>query len=160
VYNFSDLTTAEIKSLLLETNGGICGRLHRRADGTIITRDCPVGLQALRQRVTRFAGAVFATVLSMCSVVFAQSRAEGLKQGVQQFSELKVERDKSNKEQVGKFKGLVVDVNGAVIVGAEVSLRSPFSNKRRVVHTDDTGAFTFTDVNSGSYMLRVSAPGF
>jgi hypothetical protein len=160
VYNFADMTTTEIRSLLLEMNGQICGRLHRRADGTIITRDCPVGLRALHQRVTRFAGAVFATVLSICSVVFSQSRSEGLKQTSQFMSELQIERDKSNNEQSGTFKGLVVDINGASIVGAEVILRSPFNNKKRVVYTDDTGVFTFTDVKDGSYMLNVSAPGF
>lgn len=158
VYNFADLTTAEIKSLL-DTNGGVCGRLHRRADGTIITRDCPVGLLALRQRVARFAGAVFATVLSVCSVVFSQSRGEGPKPGAQ-FWELKVEHDKSNLQQLGKFKGTVVDINGAVIVGAVISLRSPFNNKKRVVYTSDIGEFTFTDLKDGNYILEVSAPGF
>ena len=37
VYDLAGLTTAEIKSLISKTEGGICGRLHCRADGTIIT---------------------------------------------------------------------------------------------------------------------------
>jgi hypothetical protein len=78
VYDLAGLTTTEIKSLISETEGGICGRLHRRADGTIITRDCPVGLQAVRMRVKRLVAGVFATILSACSVVFSNP-LEGFK---------------------------------------------------------------------------------
>jgi len=158
VYNFSDLTSSEIKTLIVETEGGICGRLHRRVDGTILTRDCPVGLRATRLRVARLAGAVFATLLSACSFVFSQ------KQGTSSVSTfgggINIERSTSNPEQIGKFQGVVVDPNNAVIVGAEVTLRNPFEKTRKVVFTDDTGAFTFKDVKDGNYLLTVSAPGF
>jgi Carboxypeptidase regulatory-like domain len=159
VYDLAGLTTAEIKSLVSETEGGICGRLHRRADGTIITRDCPIGLQAIRRRVRRLAGGVFATILSVCSVVFSQStRSNSATPFLQK--ELKLERDKSNQEQIGKFSGVIVDINGASIAFAEVSLRDPTGNKKRIVYTDDKGVFTFSDIRDGRYMLKASAPGF
>jgi hypothetical protein len=44
VYNFASMTSKEVRSLI--TNGRVCGRLYRRVDGTLITRDCPVGLRA------------------------------------------------------------------------------------------------------------------
>jgi len=157
VYDLGGLTTTEIKSLISETEGGICGRLHCRADGTIITRDCPVGLQAIRRRVKRLAGGVFATILSACSVVFSQSTR---RVQTEPFRQLKIERDKSNQDQIGKFSGLIVDINGAGIAFAEVSLRDAAGNKKRAVYTDDKGVFTFSEVRNGFYLLNVSALGF
>ena len=40
VYNFAELTREEIRALLT-SEGRVCGRLYRRADGTLLTRDCP-----------------------------------------------------------------------------------------------------------------------
>ena len=157
VYDLAGLTTTEIKSLISETEGGICGRLHYRADGTIITRDCPVGLKAIRRRVRRLAAGLFATILSACSVVFSQSTR---RVQTEPFRQLKIERDKSNQDQIGKFSGLIVDIHGAGIASAEVSLGDPASNKKRIVYTDDKGVFTFSDVRNGFYILKVSAPGF
>src|SRR5262245_5564716 len=67
VYDFSQLTRKEAIDLVTKTEGRICGRLHRRADGTILTRDCPVGLRALRRRVARIAGASLAALLGLFS---------------------------------------------------------------------------------------------
>ena len=41
VYNLSAMTEAEALRLLAETEGRRCIRLYRRADGTVLTRDCP-----------------------------------------------------------------------------------------------------------------------
>ncbi|HEY6046048.1 MAG TPA: hypothetical protein VIU65_05550, partial [Pyrinomonadaceae bacterium] len=60
VYNIAELTASEAKSLIAKTEGRICARLFRRSDGTVITKDCPVGLRAIRRRVARISGAVFA----------------------------------------------------------------------------------------------------
>ncbi|HWT00073.1 MAG TPA: hypothetical protein VN256_07490 [Pyrinomonadaceae bacterium] len=64
VYNISAMTRDEVASLVGNTEGRICARLYRRADGTALTRDCPVGLRALRRRVAEVAGAVLTAVLS------------------------------------------------------------------------------------------------
>ncbi len=56
VYNLSDLTATEATALIRESEGGICLRLYHRADGTVLTADCPVGLRhALRRRLLRLA---------------------------------------------------------------------------------------------------------
>ena len=41
VYNLSALSTAEARALVEETEGRRCVRFYRRADGTVLTRDCP-----------------------------------------------------------------------------------------------------------------------
>jgi hypothetical protein len=63
VYNLSGMTRQEAESLVTNTEGRLCIRFYRRADGTILTRNCPVGLRALKQRVSRIAGATLSAVL-------------------------------------------------------------------------------------------------
>ncbi|BCM92006.1 hypothetical protein IAD21_03885 [Abditibacteriota bacterium] len=43
VYDFSAMTRDEAMHLIEEKEGNLCVRLHRRADGTVLTSDCPVG---------------------------------------------------------------------------------------------------------------------
>ena len=38
VYNIAELTAREARSLIANTEGRICARLYRRADGTVITK--------------------------------------------------------------------------------------------------------------------------
>jgi hypothetical protein len=49
-FDFAELTRAEIDALLLAKTGRVCARLYRRRDGTVLTRDCPVGKATLRRR--------------------------------------------------------------------------------------------------------------
>src|SRR5713226_576379 len=75
VYNISAMTRSEAEALIANTEGRICARLYRRSDGTIITKDCPVGLRAIRRRVAKVAGAVFAAITSLCSTVVGQKQS-------------------------------------------------------------------------------------
>ena len=65
VYNLSALTKREAERLVASTEDRLCVRFYRRADGTILTRNCPVGLRAIKRRVANFAGFVFATVTTV-----------------------------------------------------------------------------------------------
>ena len=46
VYNLSEMTEAEALRLVRETEGRLCVRFFRRADGTVLTRDCPGAVPA------------------------------------------------------------------------------------------------------------------
>src|SRR5258708_20071013 len=51
VYNFSAMTQDEIDDLVSGSRGSrLCVRIYRRADGTMLTEDCPRGLCALVAR--------------------------------------------------------------------------------------------------------------
>jgi len=50
VYNVVAMTRVEADQLIREKEGDLCIRLHKRADGTVITSDCPVGLEKERLR--------------------------------------------------------------------------------------------------------------
>lgn len=65
VFNLSAMTRAQIESLVREKEGRFCGRFHRRADGTMLTADCPSKLRRLRERMAKVGGALCALALSM-----------------------------------------------------------------------------------------------
>jgi hypothetical protein len=50
VYNIAEMTRDEALSLIRENEGRICLQLYRRTDGTVLTKDCPVGLRAVRRK--------------------------------------------------------------------------------------------------------------
>lgn len=62
VYNLSAMTREEATALVQNAEGRVCGAFFRRADGTVLTRDCPVGLRAARVRVVRMVGRVAAAL--------------------------------------------------------------------------------------------------
>jgi hypothetical protein len=62
VYNLSDMTRPEAEEFVKKREGRTCIRFFQRHDGTMLTRDCPVGLQAIRVRVARMLAGV-ATIM-------------------------------------------------------------------------------------------------
>ena len=154
VYNLSEMTRKEVEELVLRTEGKMCTRMYRRLDGTVLTRDCPVGLKAVRLRVAKFAGAVFATLLSVCSISFSQNKDE--KQSPRQ-STYKIES--ISQETNGRLAGTIVDIQGAVIANAEITLGRPDATEKKVV-SNDYGEFVFTDLADGEYSLIAKSVGF
>jgi hypothetical protein len=49
VYNLSEMTRAESDALIRFKEGNLCVRMLRRADGTVITGDCPIGMKFVRR---------------------------------------------------------------------------------------------------------------
>ncbi|HEY9715399.1 MAG TPA: hypothetical protein V6C72_18140 [Chroococcales cyanobacterium] len=77
VYNISDMTGDEAEAFLAENGYTVCMRFYQRADGTIITDNCPVGLRKIRdgvKRLARTAAALVSFVISI-SAVSAQDSA-------------------------------------------------------------------------------------
>jgi hypothetical protein len=71
VYNLSGMSQREAENLLLNSEGRLCVRFYKRADGTILTKDCPVGWKAIKQRVSK-------TATAFASLVFAALSGIGL----------------------------------------------------------------------------------
>ena len=57
VYNISQLTRDEAEALILEKEGKLCVRYFQRKDGTILLKDCTVGVAQKRKRKLIAAGA-------------------------------------------------------------------------------------------------------
>lgn len=71
VYNLSGMSKTEAENLLINSEGRLCVRFYRRADGTILTKDCPVGWQAIKKRLSK-------TAAAFVSLIFAALSAIGL----------------------------------------------------------------------------------
>jgi hypothetical protein len=79
VYNLSNMTRDEAESFLINSEGRVCLRVFRRADGSVITKDCPVGWQKLKRKVSRTAAAAFALVAGFFGGVLALESLQSLR---------------------------------------------------------------------------------
>jgi hypothetical protein len=139
VYNLSAMTRREAEALLREQEGQLCARLYRRADGTILTENCPAGLRAIGRRVSRVAGAAMSAVAALSSAPAAQFPMFSIPSAV---------------------AGVVQDQTGAVIPNAKVDVIADASGKTLTMHTDSFGRFQAGLLPAGGYTIRVESPGF
>jgi hypothetical protein len=56
VYNLSTLTREEAEALILAKEGRLCVRYYQRKDGTILLKDCSIGVKQKRKRRVIAAG--------------------------------------------------------------------------------------------------------
>src|SRR5215467_11855455 len=75
VYNLSEMTKADAELLIARAEDRLCVRYYRRRDGSILTQNCPVGLRAIKRRLSRVASAVgsalvtFFAGLGVCGII-------------------------------------------------------------------------------------------
>ncbi|HET9839829.1 MAG TPA: hypothetical protein VFR84_16500, partial [Candidatus Angelobacter sp.] len=66
VYNLSAMTAREIEQLVEAEQGRrLCLRFYRRADGTVLTANCPWSLRMLARKTSRFACAILTAFMSV-----------------------------------------------------------------------------------------------
>jgi hypothetical protein len=157
VYNLSALTRPEAEALVARTEGRLCARLYRRADGTVLTKDCPEGLRAVRLRVGRAAGAAFAAVVGLFASVAGQTPPK--KSACPAAGELKIEKTLKGTSHA-TVSGVVTDVECGVVPGAAVSLSDKSTGRKLSTRTSKEGEFLFAAVPPGEYTLEVASPGF
>jgi hypothetical protein len=78
VYNLSAMTAPEAESLLRAKEGDLCVRYYERADGTVMTQDCPVGVASKRKRQRAFGiAAAGAMALGAAAAAVAVTSKQG-----------------------------------------------------------------------------------
>jgi hypothetical protein len=158
VYNISEMTKEQVSSLVARTEGRLCARIYRRDDGTILTRDCPVGLRALRRRVSKMAGAALTAILSLCSGVIGQTQSQDDKKCTRIIA-LKVMKMVAKDGQV-VLSGVIMDEMGAVVPAAKITLINERTKKSLTETSSDGGEFKFSELTAGNYSLEIEAMGF
>lgn len=73
VYNLSGMSRTDAEHLIQEKEGKLCVRYYQRPDGTILTRDCPVGLQTVYRRNLKKSALKIAAAVSLITVVGSYS---------------------------------------------------------------------------------------
>ena len=151
VYNIAELTGSEAEDLIHAREGRLCIRLYRRVDGTVLTKDCPVGLRAYQKRAARLAGTALAAVLGLFSISFGQKAEK------KPIDASKVKIIKTvNQDQASVLTGIVLDPYGVVVPNAQITLyqkkdpKNPFKTR-----TDDDGKYTFDSLPAGTYVLEI-----
>jgi hypothetical protein len=132
VFNLSAMTRREAEELIKETNGNLCTMLFRRADGTVLTADCPVGRRVKAARVRRRIGWAIAGAMG-CSTAWAQTDAV--------------------------LTGIVKDAAGAPIVRASVNVINERTGARFSATSDESGRFRVI-ANEGIYTIKATSMGF
>lgn len=124
VFNLSEMTRRDAEALLKETNGNLCARIYRRTDGTVLTEDCPVGLQTNIARVRRRIGWAVTTALS-----FSAAQAQ----------------------DVGGLTGTIRNQDGSIAAKTVVLIKG--NRARFETITDERGAFKADDLPPGNYTI-------
>jgi hypothetical protein len=148
VYNFSEMCDAEIERILSRRDRRLCARFYQRSDGTMLTRNCPVGFRAVVRRAATFAGAALATVLSVRP---ALARAPLAKHAPALFQIQPAQTGLSLE---------VFDASGAGVPKARVSIVDEKTKVKAYGETDAKGRLRLADLPSGNYEITVVALGF
>jgi hypothetical protein len=64
VYNLSGMSRDEAENLIQNAEGRLCVRFYQRADGSVLTENCPVGWALVKQRTKTYVTALASLVLS------------------------------------------------------------------------------------------------
>jgi hypothetical protein len=93
VYNLSAMSRDEAEAFVWQRDGRSCIQFYRRADGTMLTDDCPVGLRLLRRTARRswalLAGSLVAVVgLFIGGVGFSAAKRHGGLRQLEPFSSI------------------------------------------------------------------------
>ena len=73
VYNLTAMSRSEAEALVLDVESVACVRLYRKADGTVITDDCPIGLRATRKVIHWTLGCLATGLAMIITVVTGQA---------------------------------------------------------------------------------------
>ena len=128
------MTRSDAEALIKETAGDLCARLYRRADGMVLTEDCPIGLG---MKITRFKRRVSWAVAGALSFVTAWGQ-----------------------DKPAVLSGAVDDPAGGKIPDSRVTALNLKSGKKVSVTTDRSGQFRFEGLEPGQYDVIAAASGF
>jgi hypothetical protein len=166
------MTSAEISELIRVREGRLCVRFYRRADGAMLTQDCPVGLRdALRaaaqraeRRMAKVAGAVLSALVGVGNA-FGQTAASqtSSQQPSSQTRTPATSPVAQTSEGTCALSFQFVDPQRAVIAGLDVWLTSAPSGAKSQnalklhAQTDSNGYVHFKNLSPGTYLLVVKA---
>jgi hypothetical protein len=133
VFNLSAMTRRDAEALLKQTKGKLCARWYRRADGTVLTEDLPVGLRGKVARERRRVSWAIAAALGFATAAFGQDAAV--------------------------LSGKVRDVTDAVVPETTITVTNPKTGASRQVMTDSTGTFRLGSLAPGTYTVKAVRAG-
>jgi ankyrin repeat protein len=156
VTNLSNITRQEAIRLVAQSEGRLCVRFVKRADGSVLSKQSPQRLHHIARRVSRIAAGAFTATLSLSSAA-AQTGSTSSSLPTEQAV---APRALSPVEAGCTLSGIVADPNGAVVSGATVTLTDLKGGSFFTFITADDGAYKFSMLPAGSYSLTAAANSF
>lgn len=148
VYNLSAMTEQQVQQLLTVNRGQrLCGRFYRRADGTVLTQDCPWSLRVAVRKVSRIGTAVLTAILS-ANFAMAKNKPKLTNCECQQTAQ----RDSG-------LQITVADQQSALITNAQVTMEKS-AKEKTTGSTGLAGGWSQPKLAPGKYTLIVEAQGF
>jgi hypothetical protein len=147
VYNLSAMTRRQAEALLRESEGRLCARLYRRADGSVITENCPVGLRAVGRRISRVVGAAMSAMMAFSSTASAQ------------FPLIQINPAQARRVNFS-ISGVVDDLTGAIVPGATITVSADGSDAKFSLQSKANGEFRLDALPRGFYAIQIVTPGF
>ena len=148
VYNLSAMTEPEALKLIGEREDRLCVRFYQRADGTVLTQDCPVGVRAALRRMTRFATAMLAMIF-VAPFAGAQRIPINPPEPIVQID--------TQKDQIAIH---VINQLGEPVRNAVIELQDRNFGVLATTETDRHGRGRLAKPEDGTYILVVHAPLF
>jgi len=156
VANLSAITRQEAISLVARSEGRLCVRFERKANGSVLTRNAPPKLHHIARRVSRIAAGAFTATLSLSSAAAQNNLSSNSVPPGQAVTQ----RALSQVEMGCSLSGVIGDPNGAVVSGATVTLTDVKGGSFFTFTTGDDGAYKFSLLPAGSYSLTAEASSF
>jgi len=154
VHNLSLMTRSQAERLIARSNGRLCVRYHHDSAGQPLTLPVRQKLHRIGRRVSRIAAGAFTATLSVTSAVAQGSPGS-------QSGDLNPPSVTQSRWALGSIiLGTITDQNGAVIAGATIALWNEQLKGVLYASTDFSGHFKIDNLESGSYKVRIEAPGF
>jgi hypothetical protein len=147
VHNLAALTPRQIERLVFESDGQVCGRMIQGLDGEIVFRS---GMFP-----TTGATLVMAASLAILPAAANAQQDDPVKAETQQTDQIKPTPCVVDPTALS---GVVTDNQGALVVGADITLRSQ-GQAVASTKSDQAGCFQFA-VAPGNYEVEVAAQGF
>jgi hypothetical protein len=117
VYNLSGMSRREAENLIFKSEEGrLCVRFYRRTDGSVLTKDCPVGWHAIQRNISK-------TATAFASLVFTALGAIGLTNYFAQSNERHTMGTVSNIETPGLGETAIEEINSNTAVQFETVVR-------------------------------------
>jgi len=154
IYNFSAMPEGDIQRLIAERDGRLCARWFRRADGTMLTADCPVGFRTRVRKISLVAGAALAAMMGV-----GTAKAQQTSKAPLSSSPSLVQIDKAPQSE-GMVWVRVVDETGAVVTNAKILVVNSAGSVVAQGNTDFKGEFKAAGLQNSLYMVQAESMGF